>query len=239
MRRTTFVVIAGVWLLLAWPARANAWWGWIDELTGPKGLHGPQLDVRLKCFTPDSDAVKKSDRTVGVRLSLCTRAEEEHRMFAIAFGGRLFYATDNSPELEGAPEAYANGHRMYLFTAVPMLEYRPFHSNDLQKFDYIDYIDLTGGAGYYRISSDGFKPLQGTLLEARATFRAPVRFTLDHPWARAIPQVSIGPIGFVDGFKANAFGPLLQGDKARAKHEGGIDWTWQYAFFFELLPAPR
>jgi hypothetical protein len=235
MRRKTFVVMAGVWLLLAWPARANAWWGWIDELTGPRGLHGPQLDVRIWCFPVDEKDATTIE-TIGARLSLCTAEEERHRDFSIDFGGRLFYATDNSPELEGAPEAYANGHRMYLFTAVPMLEYRPFHSNDLGNFD---YIDLAGGGGYYRISSDGFKALQGAVIEARATFRAPVRFTQRHPWSRAIPQFSVGPIGFVNGFKANAFGPHLRGDKALAKHEGGIDWTWQYAFFFDLLPATR
>lgn len=235
MRRTVFALLAGVCLVLAWPTRADAWWGWIDELTGPKGLHGPQLDVRLKCFA-DAAAKASGEEGIGVRLSLCSRAEERHRRFSIDFGGRLFYATDNSPELEGASEAYANGHRMYLFTAVPMLEYRPFHDEDLTM---IDLVDLSAGAGYYRFSSDGFKPLQGTVIEARATFRAPVAFVQDHPWARVLPQFSVGQIGFVNGFEQNAFGPHLTGDKARPKHEGGIDWTWQFAFFFEMLPAPR
>jgi hypothetical protein len=224
-----------VWLLLAWPARANAWWGWIDELTGPRGFHGPQFDARIWCF-PVNEEDGVTTTTVGARLSLCTPKDERHRAFSIDFGSRLFYATDNSPELEGASEAYANGHRMYLFTAVPMLEFRPFHSNDTTRFD---YIDLAAGGGYYRVSSDGFKPLQGTVIEARATIRTPVRFRQSHAWAVAVPQFSFGPIGFVDGFKANAFGPHLQGQKALAKHDGAIDWTWQYAFFFELLPAAR
>jgi hypothetical protein len=237
MRRTWFAAVAGVWLVLALPAPADAWWGWIDELTGPKGLHGPQLDVRLKCFAEaGTTRTQGGEEGIGVRLSLCSRDEERHRTFSVDFGGRLFYATDNSPELEGAPEAYANGHRMYLFTAVPLLEYRPFHA---EGFRMLDLVDLAAGAGYYRISSDGFKPLQGAILEARATFRAPVALAQDHPWVRAIPQFSIGKIGFVDGFEPNAFGPNLKGDKALAKHDGGIDWTWQYAIFFELFPAAR
>ena len=43
------LVLAGLFQMLS-PAPAQAWWEWLDELSGPKGLKGPQFEARLACF---------------------------------------------------------------------------------------------------------------------------------------------------------------------------------------------
>lgn len=37
-------------LLLAVPSPASAWWGWLEKLSGPSDLNGPQFDFRVVCF---------------------------------------------------------------------------------------------------------------------------------------------------------------------------------------------
>jgi hypothetical protein len=32
------------------PSPAYAWWGWLEKLSGPSGINGPQFDFRVVCF---------------------------------------------------------------------------------------------------------------------------------------------------------------------------------------------
>jgi hypothetical protein len=49
-----------VFLMLA-PAPAQAWWGWLDDLSGPGKFKGPQFDFRLACFGPESEVQRLVD----------------------------------------------------------------------------------------------------------------------------------------------------------------------------------
>jgi hypothetical protein len=55
--RTYFARCAGRWLIatvalcaLMVPAPAYAWWGWLEKMSGPDGLKGPQFEFRVACF---------------------------------------------------------------------------------------------------------------------------------------------------------------------------------------------
>src|SRR5262249_46320276 len=50
-----------VLFVLLSPAPAHAWWGWLDELSGPGRFRGPQFDFRLVCFGPSSEAKRLVD----------------------------------------------------------------------------------------------------------------------------------------------------------------------------------
>ena len=43
------LILAGLFQMWS-PAPAQAWWEWLDELSGPQGLKGPQFEARLVCF---------------------------------------------------------------------------------------------------------------------------------------------------------------------------------------------
>ena len=43
------LILAGVFQMLS-VVPALAWWEWLDPLSGPKGLKGPQFEARLVCF---------------------------------------------------------------------------------------------------------------------------------------------------------------------------------------------
>src|SRR5262245_44553043 len=49
-------------LLLVAPARADAWWGWLDDLSGPGRFRGPQFEFRVACFGEESEAKRLLDR---------------------------------------------------------------------------------------------------------------------------------------------------------------------------------
>src|SRR6476620_2109776 len=42
------------------PAPAYAWWGWLEKMSGPSGLNGPQIEVRAVCFGDRHDDVKRA-----------------------------------------------------------------------------------------------------------------------------------------------------------------------------------
>ncbi len=54
------VGVAAILLLLT-PASAHAWWGWLDDLSGPGKFKGRRFDVRLMCFGEESEAKRLVD----------------------------------------------------------------------------------------------------------------------------------------------------------------------------------
>lgn len=72
--KMSFLLLA-VFLLLA-PAPAFAWWGWLDELSGPGRFWGAEFDFRLACLmqqAPWAEAIAESQVTFGVLSSLQPR----------------------------------------------------------------------------------------------------------------------------------------------------------------------
>ena len=59
MRALKTSVLLAVLLLIAAPA--HAWWGWLDDLSGPGRFRGPQFEFRLVCFGEESEAKKLVD----------------------------------------------------------------------------------------------------------------------------------------------------------------------------------
>src|SRR5262249_9542950 len=55
-------------LLLLTPAPAYAWWGWLDDLSGPGSFRGPAFDVRLVCFGAESEAKRLVDELKNAQL---------------------------------------------------------------------------------------------------------------------------------------------------------------------------
>ena len=43
------VCTLAVLLQLTLPAPAYAWWGWLEKMSGPSGINGPQFDFRVAC----------------------------------------------------------------------------------------------------------------------------------------------------------------------------------------------
>lgn len=60
--RQVRVVICALVALLGAAGPAHAWWGWIDELSGPKGFHGFQFELRTNCFGAKDSPIEKEIR---------------------------------------------------------------------------------------------------------------------------------------------------------------------------------
>jgi hypothetical protein len=50
------------------PARADAWFAWLDQLSGPGPYHGLQFEFRVACFGKDSDANRLARRYAAAKL---------------------------------------------------------------------------------------------------------------------------------------------------------------------------
>jgi hypothetical protein len=56
MRRLCVTLILSTILPLAAPQRADAFWRWLDELSGPGKFYGAELDIRIVCKTAPAKA---------------------------------------------------------------------------------------------------------------------------------------------------------------------------------------
>jgi len=82
-RALGFVAIC---LVLA-PAPAQAWWGWLDDLSGPGRFRGPLFEFRLICFGPESEAKRLVDdlkNAVGLTRKIEAGGGEAARVDAVA-----------------------------------------------------------------------------------------------------------------------------------------------------------
>jgi hypothetical protein len=69
--KTSFLLLV-VFILIA-PSPAQAWWGWLDELSGPGRFWGAEFDFRLACLmqqAPWGDAIAESQVALGMVSSL-------------------------------------------------------------------------------------------------------------------------------------------------------------------------
>jgi hypothetical protein len=241
MRRVRAALILGVLFQLMLPAPAHAWFDWLDELSGPGKFKGWHLEARLVCFTEPATTTttaaneKQGDLvdqnfSGGITFSACKVRPGETRRASIDLGFRLLRYTDDA-----ASNAFAGGNSISLSTFVPSFEWRVFTNPR------IDVVDAGVGAGVYWFTSlgslpGGFNSFSGVIVEpVRLDFHAPTVLTRDHWWA-AIPNLRFGLIVFPGGFDANAFGPLLTGDKARRID---AEWLKNFGIFFDLEPIVR
>jgi ABC-type sugar transport system substrate-binding protein len=58
MRTFKATLFLAVFLLIG-PAPAQAWFGWLDDLSGPGPFWGQQYEVRIACFGGDTDKVTR------------------------------------------------------------------------------------------------------------------------------------------------------------------------------------
>jgi len=244
-----------VFVQLLLPQRAEAWFGWLDELSGPGPFWGAQVDLRLMCYGARGQQ-KQQDvdlMALGVRFSFCPEERDTDRLFSFDLGTRLFFTVDRPSATDADPRAFADGHPIFLLTVVPSVSYRPIYQlvRNLDKDDWrrkLDWVDIGAGYGAYRFISKGFDDFSGDEAEFRADFHVPAALMeklkrRNKHW-RLLPQVRYTKVGFLDGFAANAFNPVLQdptaklpsaipaaNDKSRAIK--GPDWVGSWTFFIE------
>jgi hypothetical protein len=241
MRRVRSALILGVLFELMLPAPAHAWWDWLDSLSGPGKFKGVHLEARLVCFaerepTPSNAANETQgdliDRNFsgGFTLSACPVRPGEKRRASLDLGFRFLRFTDDA-----ASNKFAGGNEIELGTFAPSFSWKVFTN---PRFD---VVDAGVGGGVYWFSSQGpnpggFESFSGVILEpVRLDFHAPSVWTRNNWWA-AIPNLRFGLMVFPAGFKANAFGPNLEGDKARPI---GAEWLKNVGIFFDLEPIVR
>jgi hypothetical protein len=249
MRRVCLVFAALLFAQMAAPRRAEAWFGWLDQLSGPGKFYGFQVDMRLKCFGARSTPT--GVESLGFKLSFCDEKKDRDRLFSIDLNERFFWTIDH-PSVNDL-KVFADGHILFLLTAVPSISYRPIYHlvRDLSADDkrrYLDVVDVGAGFGGYLFASKGINDFTGLTGDVSLDFHAPAilvsKLIRKNAAWNLLPQVRYSRVAFPAGFEANAFNPVLPAnfagvpfvpspanDKSRALP--GPEWTGSWTFFIE------
>jgi hypothetical protein len=164
MRRLVLLRFACLLGFLALPSPAHAlFWHWLDELSGPGGFNGYEIEARLVCFSKPVEENARSLQEnkehqvraafVGVIPPGCvfTRVPlQNQRTASINLAVSYLYA--NHTHLQYA-DAQTN-HYVHLLTLRPRVWLRPARS-----------VEVGAGVGFYRFSGPGFDPIWRTVLE--------------------------------------------------------------------------
>ena len=78
-RRATMLAVVVALLTLGLPLPAFAWWGWLEKLSGPPDLNGPQFEVRVVCFgeKPPEVALAESLAADATALMVAARGTDD------------------------------------------------------------------------------------------------------------------------------------------------------------------
>jgi hypothetical protein len=245
MRRISVIVLACACAQLLLPARAYAWWEFVEQFSGPKNFYGWDIQVRLFCLV---DKVEKQTVTRGTTTREVRVVNETERQMPSAIGvlvsackvasspdhGRVHYARRLSVDLgarflSARDDRFANGERIHFTTLEPSVSF-----NLLNRWPTMDFVDYGVGAGVFWFSSTEFPSFNGAFIE-------PIRFEF-HPttamkqktWTAAIPSLRVAWLNFPAGFETAAWaaGP---GIPPRLRS----DWVFNLGIFFDLEPLLR
>jgi hypothetical protein len=95
MRTFKAALFLAVFLLIG-PAPAQAWFGWLDDLSGPGPFWGQQYEVRLACFGPPDEVTKKLDDLLFTARVLTFRVVDPATLRAANEAWERFAAEANS-----------------------------------------------------------------------------------------------------------------------------------------------
>jgi hypothetical protein len=227
-------------LLILVPAPAQAWWEYIEGLSGPK-LHGPHFEARLFCFmeprdAPDETLLKEytprnSEQKILVvpgvvlpcvkKVDLTKKGEKEFTNFRRAYsfdvGARWHWDNSFPP---------ADTHRVNFISAEMAMTWYPIERPTR------DVVDLSGGVGWYWFKSNAFPTFDGFFYDLRADVHVPTVIRRLSKWTVFIPTGRFGMLLFPSGFKANAFADTVDG--FRSKRMDGPEKAFYFGYFFDL-----
>ena len=230
MRRIWMVLVCCALAQLSVPTRADAWWDFVEQFSGPGPFKGFDVESRLVCFVDKPvDSANPAPRTEirafavpGILYSACKLKdyEGERRRASIDFGMRFVWKGDDL--------RFANGHRISLTTTEPAVSWRVINVSSGSRWEKWDVFDYGVGVGFYWISSTEFRSVRGGFLEpVRLDFHAPPTAK----WGFRIPAVRYGLLVFPGGFEPGAFGA-----KPDVAHRISRDWVNTFSIYADLEP---
>jgi hypothetical protein len=197
MRRLGFVLICGGILQLLTPAPAQAWFGWLDKLSGP----GPFLtwDLEYRVFCVDDSRANVEN------VSLSNIRSEKLQRVARVLGTGCVFDTHKNPRASvnfAFGQAYATKNELQYSSTdvkkrVTMTKFEPSFSvflNDSKTFA------LTTGVGALVVTGPAFDSFQ------RFYWKVVRGTVIPKGWNGA--TISVGVLYVPKGFDASDFGAL-------------------------------
>lgn len=211
-----FVCLFVFLLFLPVPAHA-LFWHWLDELSGPGGFNGYEIEVRLVCFSkpedPKAQEIKevKIPKTAAAMIGaippgcVFTRVPLRNRRTA-SINLNVSYNYANHTNLQYDDD---RTHYVHLLIISPRVWLRPTRS-----------VEVGAGIGWYRFTGAGFDPISRVVFEPFLVDVKPfalikdvfnlsdqddVRTYPDSQWDQFI-SVRVGLVYTEQGFDAERFG---------------------------------
>lgn len=228
MRRISVIFLAFALVQLL-PARAYAWWEFVEQFSGPKNFYGWDIQVRLFCMVDkvdekaetkavpggtiiersntvrEGETVKQIPTAIGVVVSACkvpkrTDPSVVGNVTTTTYAVRRLSVDVGARFLHAKDPDFANGEQIDFTTLEPTVSI-----NLLSKWPGLDFVDYTFGAGAYWFSSTEFPSFKGAFIEPlRFEFHTTTKMK-QNPWAVLVPIVRVGWLYFPGGFDTAAW----------------------------------
>jgi hypothetical protein len=214
--QTGLVLTCSLLLNLLAPARADAWWDFIEEFSGPQKFWGPDVQLRLFCVAKKDEQVKiVAPPPVGIILSLCDGQTEKNKLVSFDLGARFMWSKKYKGD---SPADFANGETIFFTTLEPAVMFPVYKNGDFR-------LEYGFGAGVYWFSSKGFEPFHGAFIE-------PARLDVVIPVSAGKLTAIVGRVGLLN-FPAG-FGPLAFAGGPGHNTRIASDWVPVYSVFAQF-----
>ena len=192
MRSFKVSVLLGALLVIMMPAPAHAWFGWLDNLSGPGYFIGDEVEIRLFCFKGDEGG--EPVRVVSVTVeSGCWLVKRKHHKISINLIAGVYGALSKGDLQYADPQANKK---------IGLFDY-----GVLGSYSILDQrVELKGGLEgnyFYGPAFDNFTRLSVAGFFDWKPFAR--KGASEQAW-RDIVTLRLGALYFPDGFDSTDFG---------------------------------
>lgn len=206
MRNARYVLLAV--LIVMWPATAHAgFWAWLEELSGPGPFKGDVFTATVLCIGAD-----------GERKLCAAPGESTRRMVALRVA--WFNSDPDKPRFKDLPAADADNRGKV--SVLPVTALYLFHLRP--------WLDAGGGAGFMRVSGDGFSSFYRLMLTPVSVTLTP--FAINEKWQKSqwsqVLRLELDTSYIPQGFKGADF------QNSRTSFDSGAEFLTRAATIVDL-----
>jgi hypothetical protein len=236
------------------PAHADAFWRWLDELSGPGKFHGADIDIRIACWSKeppagqyDSQLLKELERIekaksndkvvrmsgVGVQTPCLIYGQKLKERRKSSFNVSAGYQLAQQKHL-----VYADPERersIFLVSARPMYWWRLARSVEFGLGGGAYWFKTTGEDGFWKFTPEAQLDIKPLALIRDLSTCDPHHGIPDSQFDQLI-SVRLGLLTFPGGFNASQFGATKF---KNGKTEVDAEAMWSLSILVDLEPAFR
>jgi len=198
MRPVKVSLLLGALLVVIMPAPAHAWFGWLDNLSGPGPFMGDEIEIRLFCFGGEHGAAGESSQFVPapVQTGCLNRRVKHNSSIDLITGAYFAIANSNIPYADPKVNRRTALINYGLLYSVALFDRR---------------VDLKSGLEANYFYGPAFDNFTRLAVVAFFDWKPFARETESKQAWRDIVTLRLGALYFPEGFDSTDFGAIPGG----------------------------